>query len=88
MLFLHQEIKLVQTEAPGAILFLIVTQWFQQSDENNSAFVLDLIAHNSMCGEKGGQIYGYFSNSPKPKATEPQKNHQSIFYQSFTEIKK
>ncbi len=39
MLFLHQQIELVQPIHPRAIFFLIVLQRFQQADHRYTAFV-------------------------------------------------
>ncbi len=41
VLLLHQQIELVKTVHPGSVLFLIVLQWLEQTNQRNATFVFD-----------------------------------------------
>jgi hypothetical protein len=46
VLFLHQEVKLVQAVEGRSVFFYVVVKGFEEAQYNNTAFVLDVIAHN------------------------------------------
>jgi len=54
-LFFHQQVKLIEPPQYGAILLLVVREGFSQSDECQSAFMFDGVAHG---GGKGNQLKG------------------------------
>lgn len=57
MLFLHQQVKLVQAEHPSTILFLIILQGLQQAYHSDTAFMFQLFHDNrslqTLLGGKG-----------------------------------